>query len=123
MMRRSLMVYLAAPYSDPNPEVVEHRLTMFNYVDSKLMRQGYFTMSPLLKHYTIKTGELPSDWEYWQHYSYAMLDQSESIVVIKLAGWDTSVGVLAEIAYAKSIHCPIYYVDAAGDMDNIGGLR
>lgn len=55
--------------------------------------------------------DLPKDFNYWQHYNRVMLDTAEKLVVLKQDGWETSVGVQGEIAYAKQLGLPIEYME------------
>lgn len=119
----SQLIYVAAPYGDPDPSVVAQRMQAYLTVDAILLKQGKFTVSPLAKHFGLTVSQSPSDWKYWQSYSRAMLDQCEALIVIKLNGWDHSVGVKGEIEYAHHINLPIYYVDEQGQMTSFGGVR
>jgi hypothetical protein len=60
----SRLIYLAAPYSDPNPAVVDDRIKRVCVVDSLLMSRGLFTVTPLLKHFILGYSKLPNDWAY-----------------------------------------------------------
>jgi hypothetical protein len=61
-----MIVYLAAPYSHPDKQVVEERIAAFCKIDGELCAKGIFTVSPLLKHLTLQYTSLPSDWAYWK---------------------------------------------------------
>lgn len=105
------MVYLAAPYSDENKIIIEQRMKVFCQTDSKLMKAGVFTMSPLMKHFILQYEKLPGDWEYWQHYSRDMLKRADAMIVVMLPGWAASLGLTEEIRDAKALGLPIYYID------------
>lgn len=104
------LVYLAAPYSHPDPTVVESRIeTVYRY-DAYLSSQGIYTVSPLLKHHTLKYQDLPSDWNYWGEYSFQLLSRCDRMIVMKLVGWEESTGVQQEIDYCIEHGIPIEYV-------------
>lgn len=105
------LVYLAAPYSDPDPDVVKDRITEFCRCDAALNKQGIFTVSPLLKHLVLQHSDLPSDWNYWKDYSLELLKQCEKMIVIMMDGWTSSIGVLAEINLCHDMGIPIEYID------------
>lgn len=115
--KESQLTYLAAPYTGTK-EQVEARMQLFYRVMAKLDYQGSYTCSPLLKHAIFAAGdvELPSDWEYWQHYSRIMLNQCSQVVVVCLNGWRDSVGVMGEIEHARKIGVPVMYVDEFGNQ-------
>lgn len=106
------LIYLAAPYSG-TAEEIEQRMEAFCAVDALLMRDGYFTVSPLLKHFTLKYADLPGTWEYWEDYSYQLMMQCKAMIIIKLPGWQESAGVAGEIAIANRLKVQIIYYDPA----------
>ena len=107
---KNSMIYIAAPYTDPNPEVKAERMRQFYEYDSIISSNGAYTVSPLYKVETAKHGKMPDDWEYWKKYSYALLDTCDSIHVLMMPGWDKSIGVQAEIAYCKLKSIQICYI-------------
>ncbi len=106
-----MLVYLAAPYSHPDKNVVQERIKQFCAVDAHLSRSGIFTVSPLLKHLVLQHETLPSDWNYWKDYSYELLARCEKMVVIRMDGWKDSVGIKAEIEYCNMTSIPIEFID------------
>lgn len=114
------MVYLAAPYSvkhdDPAvvAQVIQERMEALCRVDVALMGRGVHTITPLLKHYTLKHSDGASDWEAFQEYSYNLIERCDALYVVMLEGWDESQGVTAEIKYAKELKMQIVYLDEQG---------
>lgn len=108
--------YLASPYSDPDPSVVEKRMEILCRVDAKLMARGIHTVSPLLKHFIILYESLPGDWAYWKEYSRKLLNIVDMVIVVCQPGWKESVGVQAELVIAKELGLPITYVNENGDV-------
>lgn len=105
------LVYLAGPYSDPDPKVVESRIAEFCRCDAELNKHGAFTVSPLLKHLVLQHSDLPGDWAYWKEYSIALLKQCEKMIILEIPGWSESVGVQAEINLCSDMGIPVEYVD------------
>lgn len=107
------MFYLAAPYSDPDDQVIRDRVSLFCQIDERLMRAGHHTVSPLYKHLLFENGaRLPSDWAYWAEYSKNLMARCDAVVVFCLDGWKTSQGVQAEIAEAERLKKPIHWIYA-----------
>jgi hypothetical protein len=104
------LYYLAAPYGDSDPAIIEQRMVEYEKVDAFLAFLGVNTMSPLDKHYKLKYNSLPGTYKYWQDYCDQMLFIAQGLIVITLPGWDASKGVAAEIQLAKELGLPIYYV-------------
>lgn len=111
------MMYLAAPYSDPDPERVARRMERVTLIDGILLLKGLVTVSPLAKHYGLAQTQLPSDWEFWKQYSETLLARCDVLGVITMDGWDTSSGVQGEIAFARENNIPIVFFTNWGDID------
>lgn len=108
--------YLAAPYSHPDPKIVEARMEILCKVDAKLIKAGIFTVSPLMKHYIIHHADLPGDYAFWKNYSDTLLCAVDQVIVIKMPGWEESIGVTAEIRIATDLGIPVVYVDVEGNF-------
>ena len=105
------LVYLAIPYSSDDPKEIEYRVEMLCKIDSLLMKQGVFTVSPVFKHFTLKYRNLPGNWTYWEKYSKNLMSKCDALYIIKLNGWKNSEGIREEIAEAKRLCIPIVYLD------------
>lgn len=97
------LIYLASPYSHPDPAVREDRMRLFCLTDAALMKAGIMTCSPLSKHFITQYTEIPTTWEYWKDYCHTMLPRCDAVYVIDVAGWEQSVGTQSEIDLAKSL--------------------
>jgi hypothetical protein len=102
------LIYLAAPYSHPDPKVVEERIAEICRVDAVLMSRGTFTFSPLLKHFVKDYANLPGDWNYWQDYCRVTLPKCSQVYVLALDGWEDSVGVREEMKLAELLKIPVF---------------
>jgi hypothetical protein len=105
------LIYLAAPYTDPNPDVCEQRMAQFCIVDAHLCKQGLITVSPLSKHWIKYHTNIPLTWDFWKTYSEKLMEKCDALYVIMLDSWDVSEGVLAEIELAKKMSLEIKYLD------------
>jgi hypothetical protein len=83
------------------------------------------TITPLSKHYILKHGKIPSDWNYWERYSKILMNACKEIIVIRLPGWESSVGVAGEMEHAVQINIPIVFYDPEkhGDPLNLDLVR
>lgn len=108
------LIYLASPYSHPDPAVQEQRFNAVCWAAARLMRDGHLIFSPIAHTHPIaQAGGLPGDWEFWRKYDHAMLDVSAELWVLRLDGWEQSQGVKAEIEYMRGRGKPVRFIDAA----------
>ena len=106
------LVYLAIPYSHPDPKVSLARFELANKIAAKLMNQGALIYSPISHTHPIAlAGKLPLGWEFWHKYDTAMLKCCYKIIVITADGWETSKGVTSEIKIAMELGLKIEYLD------------
>jgi hypothetical protein len=106
------MIYVAAPYTHSDPNIVKQRVLDFASVMAELIRQGEHPVSPLMNHFL--TDYVPTDfpltWDYWKEYSLSLLQTCSAIYVITMDGWEQSTGVAAEIEMAVQMNKPVTYI-------------
>jgi len=106
------MIYLATPYSDPDPAVREERFNVVNRVAARMMMEGLHVYSPISHSHSIaKAGWLPTDWSFWELYDTKMIIMCGQMIVLRQAGWAISTGVQHEIRIAAGLGHPIEYMD------------
>lgn len=100
------MIYLAGPYSGMENRSFRE-LTLYA---AHLVKEGHHVYSPIThSHPMAEVIDLPSDWEYWKELDERMIAACSMLVVLKLDGWESSVGVAAEIEIAKRLGIPVFY--------------
>ena len=105
------LIYLASPYTHRDALVKTARAKSVALVACKLMVKGMHVFSPIAHGVPIANqGDLPILWDYWEENCKVFLSRCQCLIVVMLYGWDESVGVLAEIKYAKSIGIPVMYL-------------
>lgn len=106
------MLYLASPYSDPDPAVREERFVAVCRKAAELFRAGFHVFCPIAHTHPIAVhGGLATDFAGWSRYDSEMLGKCIRLVVLRLPGWEGSVGVSAEIALAREWGMPVEFVD------------
>lgn len=104
-----MYVYLASPYSS-DPETNFARTLEFV---AEEMRKGTIIFSPIAHcHPIAEAYDMPGDFAFWKKYNMEMLAPAGALWVLKLPGWETSIGVTAEIEYATQTQKPIFYIEA-----------
>ena len=112
-VKEGLLVYLAGPYTHKSKRVREYRFQRLTKASALLILQhGYNNFSPITQsHLQALHEELPGTWNFWQQVDIEYLKRCDILVVLRLPGWDKSVGVAAEISYMKATGKPIWYAD------------
>lgn len=105
------MIYVACPYNDTDPDVVQYRMDVFADIMCQMLLNDMVPVSPLLNHFVIEDRKVPLDWQFWTKYSFTLLHKCSELHVLCLEGWDSSEGVLAEIALAQNLGLPITYIE------------
>lgn len=106
------LAYLAVPYQHFDKRVMVDRFHRVNDVAAQLMREGRYIFSPISHTHPIaESGALPRGWDYWGEYDRIILSCCTTLIVLRLPGWERSVGVQAEIAIAKELGLNIEYLD------------
>ena len=108
------MIYLASPYSHPDPCVREARFHATCQAAARLIRAGCFVFSPIAHSHALVEHGLPHDWQFWRRYDVAHLERCDELLVLALDGWRESVGVQTEMAIARELDKPIRYLPTVG---------
>ena len=111
---------MASPFSHLDPAVRERRFQAACRVAAELTRKGRIVFSPIVYSYSLCQHGLPLDWEFWQPYDLAFLAMCEEVVVLKLDGWEQSIGIQGEIAAAKALGKRVSFVDASDEVNGSG---
>ena len=117
-----LPIYLASPYSHPDPAVREFRFEAACRAAAELMRSGKSVFSPIVSSHPLCRYGLPLDWQFWQRHDLTFLTLCNELIVLKLDGWEQSVGVQAEIAAARALGKPVSFL-SAGDRAEEGSSQ
>ena len=106
------MIYLASPYSHPDPGVREQRYRAACHATAALLQADLIVFSPIAHSHALVEYGLPTDWAFWERFDRAHLERCDLLLVLMLEGWKTSVGVQAEIRIAREMGKPVRYLEA-----------
>lgn len=106
------MIYLASPYTHALSAVQYDRFAAACVAAGHLLREGKHVFSPIAHSHPIarwaKLGTLAADW---RAYNLEMLGMCNRLVVLRLPGWEESVGVRMEVAWARERGMPVEFMD------------
>lgn len=104
------MIYLASPYSHPNPRVREDRAYQAGCFAALLRRRDIPVFAPIpFWHHLAIEHNLPKDAASWWRYNRTFLAHCSDLYVLKLEGWSVSQGVMMEIDFATDLYMPTHY--------------
>lgn len=103
-------VYLASPYTSPDPAIREQRYHAACRAAGAMMAEGMVVYSPIAHSHPVEVhiGAQQSH-EFWMRQCVPLLRMSEGVVVLKLDGWAESRGVRYEIDLAHKLLLPVCY--------------
>jgi hypothetical protein len=106
------VAYLASPYTHKSKSIMKRRERAVTHAAAKLTEQGYTLICPIttsaqLVQFMENTSSV---WADWEKNDKRLVKVSDFVIVLCLDGWDKSVGVTAEIEYAKALNKSIMYI-------------
>ena len=98
------MIYLASPYSDPDPAIREIRFKAVCMCAARLIYKDLHIFSPIAHSHVIAVaGGLPTYFAYWRAFDLAMLKISNHLWIYTYPGWKDSTGIADEMKFAKNL--------------------
>lgn len=105
------LIYLASPYSHPDPAVREARYAAVCKAAAECLREGLHVFSPIAhSHVIAQVGGISGDWQTWRDLDMAVLARCDELMVVTLDGWEQSVGVKAEMEEARRLGLPVEFI-------------
>lgn len=107
------LVYVASPYTHPDPAEIERRYLQVTKITADLVVGGMTAISPITYGHTLAAmNQMPGDWDFWMEFCINLLSKCDKLLVVKMQGWEESRGVQAEIAYAKEHGIEVEFMEA-----------
>lgn len=103
------MIYLASPYTHPDPAVRVARFEAACLATVTLVRAGHAVFSPIVHSHALVAHGLPIEWDFWERLDREHLMHSDVVLVLMLDGWRVSAGVRNEIRLAAEFGLPVSY--------------
>lgn len=111
------MIYLASPYSHPDPAVEHSRYDQACKAAAHFIKRGYPVISPIAHSHVLHvTYGCGGDWETWAEIDRALVAASDEMWVLKLDGWKDSVGIWKEIDLAEGLGITVKYVEMPDEV-------
>ena len=108
------MIYLASPYSHPDPLVRQARFDTACRVTANLIQAGQAVVAPIVQGHPLVRFGVPGDWSFWKPLAREYLARCDKLVVLQIDGWRDSEGVQAELELARALGKRVDYLEPAG---------
>ena len=115
--------YLGSPYTHKDPKVMKKRFDKVCWAASVLMRSGVLAFSPIAHSHPIANYGTPGSWDFWKRFDYGVIRGCcKEVLVLMLDGWEKSVGLTAELNYARRNKIPVKMLSLDDLMEIERGL-
>ena len=122
MAKKTKLIYVAIPYNHKDEKVRQARFELATRATAYLLKKGIMAFSSITHNHHIipllqpdrfkKTDRYnKSGWEFWKRYDELLLSKCDELIIVKAEGWKESIGVNAEIAFAKKHKMQVSYID------------
>jgi hypothetical protein len=101
--------YLASAYS--KWEDKELAATIVEKAAASLMNRGLVIYAPICHGHAVAKHGLPYSWDFWKRQCQPMIDAAAAMIVLKMDGWEESVGVQYEIGEFERTGKPVVYLE------------
>ena len=118
VLRARELIYLASPYSHPDPEVRRQRYEAVKKLADLLISKGKYIFCPIIHSHEIQQiqKEEPLGWVEWMDQDLTILSRCTALYVMDLEGWLESKGVRAEREFAQKNNMRIEIVNSDGKL-------
>lgn len=108
------MVYLASPYTHPNFFVRLYRFYKITKIAAQLYKKKKVCMflpitQSAMMGWLVKG--LGSTFKSWKDVDLKAIRKCDEVWVVRMKGWDKSIGVLAELEYARKHYKIVRFVN------------
>lgn len=119
-MKQKKLVYIASPYTDDDPTIVEQRVEAVTHCVARIIDAcpGIVPFSPITYTHPIdKLVKRNVDWV--NDIDLTFLDKCDALIVLQLQGWSASKGVQEEILHARENNIPVYFATPESIVDSL----
>ena len=109
------LIYLATPYYNEGPLVMQDRFERVTKVAALLTEKGYNVYSPITHNHPVaQLMESVGNYRTWIPRDFQMIQHCKKMLILTLPGWEESKGLEMERIFCASQNIPMYTVDLEG---------
>jgi len=98
-----MKIYLACPYSDPDPKIRQDRFDAVSKAASEIMQMGHVVFSPISHSHPIAKYMPEQGYDFWLKQNAPFLEWADELWILCIEGWFMSKGVQWEITRAGEL--------------------
>lgn len=106
-------IYLACPYTSPDPEVRQTRVEVASVIAAGLAVAGKAVYSPITHGHPMSQHLPPrllKDHDFWMGQCLPILAAADELWLLPMEGWSVSRGVREELAFAEQHGIPVKFI-------------
>jgi len=107
------LIFLASPYSHPDPLVRQARFDAACRAAAGLIQAGHAVVAPIVQRHPLVRFGVPGDWSFWAPLAREYVARCDEVLVLQIDGWRESQGVRAELALARELGRRVDYLEPA----------
>ena len=119
-----LYYYLATTYSS-HPNGKQAAFMDAALIAGELVKQGNLVFAPIVHGHpcSVQASIDEDDYEFWMSLDKKYMGRCDALLVAMMPNWQISKGIGIEIAYAKEVDMPVYYLDLRNNRKMKNPLR
>lgn len=103
-----MFIYLATPYSHPDPDRRILRYQAAEQISKDIALRRIAVYCPIVHwHFAAVNHELPTDHEFWEAQNHPFMIACDEAWFVKLDGWEQSRGMTAEAQFCRGLNVPM----------------
>ena len=101
------IIHIASPHTHADQELREARLLAARVVTGDLIEKGVAAFSPIVYSRSLAESCDTAPVDGWYEFDLHFLALAEGMTILELPGWESSPGILLELAFAKARDIPV----------------
>ena len=110
--------YMASPYYHTDPTVRHARFQAACLAAGWAIANGLYLYSPIAHTASIANFcDLPHSFDFWEHFDTVGVGSCHDFYILKIPGWEESVGIWREINIAEDMGKNMFFIESAGHQE------
>ena len=119
LLTRDKLYYLASPYTHTSKAKQKQRLRDISKVGGILVDKNIHCIMPICSSVEVaKVHKTCTKFDYWKELDLLYVKKCDGLIIANLPGWHLSVGVKAELEYARVHNKDVYILNTKDLLEN-----